>query len=301
MKKKILQATHGSSDRPLVLGGMEIPAYVLEDGRRVLSWSGMLESMGMSLGGNVRRPGQDRLTRFVTGNAIKPHVSDELVARTTEPIDFKTPVGTKAKGYEATVLADICEAVLEARRQGALQKQQQHIADQCEILVRGFARVGIIALVDEVTGYQDYRTRKALEEYLQKFISDELIKWVKMFPDDFYKEMFRLKNWHLKPNTARPGVAGRYTIDLVYKRVGPQVLEQLRERTPKLPSGNRKYKYFQHLTEDVGNPALRAHLHAIVALMKASNNWTQFMRSVERAFPKYGDTLELPLTGPNFD
>jgi len=54
----------------------------------------------------------------------------------------------------------LCETVLQARKDGKLQSQQMHIAEQCEILVRGFARVGIIALVDEATGYQDYRSRK---------------------------------------------------------------------------------------------------------------------------------------------
>jgi hypothetical protein len=51
-----------------------------------------------------------------------------------------------AYGYEATILADICDAVLKARENGDLNYQQEHIAQRCEILVRAFARVGIIAL-----------------------------------------------------------------------------------------------------------------------------------------------------------
>jgi hypothetical protein len=31
-----------------------------------------------------------------------------------------------------------------------------HIVDRCEMLVRGFVRVGIIALVDEATGFRGY-------------------------------------------------------------------------------------------------------------------------------------------------
>ena len=69
------------------------------------------------------------------------------------PIKFRhSGGGGIAFGYPATILADICDVVLAARQAGELQKQQEHIAQQCEILVRGFARVGIIALVDEATG-----------------------------------------------------------------------------------------------------------------------------------------------------
>jgi hypothetical protein len=74
---------------------------------------------------------------------------NDLTARIRKPIKFVPPGGGPvAHGYEATILADICDAVLS----NVLQRQQEHIADQCEILLRGFARIGIIALVDEATG-----------------------------------------------------------------------------------------------------------------------------------------------------
>lgn len=43
-----------------------------------------------------------------------------------------------------------------------------------EILVRGFARVSIIALVDEATGYQRDRAKNALAAILEAFIAKEL-------------------------------------------------------------------------------------------------------------------------------
>jgi P63C domain len=60
---------------------------------------------------------------------------------------------------------------------------------------------------DEATGYQDVRARNALEKILEKFISEELRKWVKTFPDDFYKEIFRSEKWPYKPWLVKhPGV-----------------------------------------------------------------------------------------------
>src|SRR5712692_10382868 len=39
---RLVKATHGSPDRPLRIGDLEIPCYVLEDGRRVLVQRGMM-------------------------------------------------------------------------------------------------------------------------------------------------------------------------------------------------------------------------------------------------------------------
>ena len=50
-----------------------------------------------------------------------------LAVRIGSPILFRFPTGGKiAYGYEATVLAEICEAILRARDEGLLLKQQAH-------------------------------------------------------------------------------------------------------------------------------------------------------------------------------
>jgi hypothetical protein len=207
--------------------------------------------------------------------------------------------GKMAVGYEATLLVDICDLVLAARDDGVLTGKQLAVAKQCEILTRAFAKVGIIALVDEATGYQEIRTRRALEEILDEFISKELRKWAKTFPDDFYKEMFRLRGWQYVPfSVKRPSVVGRYTEDLVYERLAPGVLEELKRKNPKTSKGYRKHKHFQWLTENIGHPRLREHLTAVIALMKAATTWSQFYRLVQRALPKYGEQIPLEFKEP---
>ena len=107
--------------------------------------------------------GADRLTIFLGGKALSPFVSEQLLALMENPIKFRRPTGGPiVYGYPATVLADICDVVLSARQAGVLHRQQEHIADRCELLVRGFARIGIIALVDEATGFQRDRAKDAL-------------------------------------------------------------------------------------------------------------------------------------------
>jgi hypothetical protein len=128
---------------------------------------------GLNLGrGSAAVPGGDRLQSFVTGKAISPFVSKELLEVIENPIRFRPPQGGRvAFGYPATILPDICDTVLAARKAGELQEQQEHIAAHCEILVRGLARVGIIALVDEATGFQRDRAKDALTRILEAFIA----------------------------------------------------------------------------------------------------------------------------------
>jgi P63C domain len=293
MTEGVAQALYGSQDNPLRIGDLTIPCYVLEGERRVLVQRGIVSALGMARGSSANTGG-DRLAKFTAGKALSPYVSADLLAVTANPIKFRTPNGNVAYGYEATILADICEAVLQARADGKLQKQQEHIAKQCEILVRGFARVGIIALVDEATGYQEVRARRALEKILERFISDELLKWAKMFPDEFYEQMARLRGLHYSEiATKRPPYIGRLTNDIVYERLAPGVLEELKRKTPRDDKGRRKHKHFQYLTEDIGNPRLREHLWAVIGLMRASSNWRNFYSLLNRAFPKYTDHPQL--------
>ena len=95
-------------------------------------------------------------------------------------------------GYNALLLPQVCEDYLQARDAGVLLASQQHIAEHAEIPIRGLATVGIIALVDEATGYQRLREELALASILEKFIAKELQPWTKTFPYEFYEQICRL-------------------------------------------------------------------------------------------------------------
>lgn len=290
-----VQATYGAPDRPLRIGAIEIPCYVLADGRRVLAQRGLQSGIGMSRSGG--KAGARRLAMFLSSLVAKGLQVNDLIARVNNPVRFIPPHGGNiADGFEATILPDICDVILEARKEGMLVAQQEHLAKTCEILVRGFAKVGIIALVDEATGYQDVRTRDGLARILETFIAKDLRKWVKTFPAEFYKEMFRLKGWTFSDvSAARPQVVGHLTNNLVYQRLAPGVLQELRRLTSRDDKGRLKTHLHRRLTEDIGHPRLREHLSAVVALEKAATSWDRFMRSIDRALPVYGKTMVLPL------
>jgi hypothetical protein len=297
MTDKILKAIYGSPDKPLVIGDIAIPCYVLEDGRRVLSQRGIITTLNMSKGTIDKNKRVDRMVAFLTGKALEPFVSSAVIEAANNPIIFKLPNnGSQAFGYEATILVDICDSVLRARQANQLVRQQVHIAERCEILVRGFARVGIIALIDEVTGYQEVRARNALNEILEAYISKELLPWTKRFPDEFYKELFRLRDWQYNPfSVKRPILVGKLTNQIVYKKLPPGVLEELRERNPVESNGKRKYHHHRFLTSEIGNPHLEKHLVAVISLMRASTKWKNFIKLLERAFPSpIGPNPHLP-------
>jgi hypothetical protein len=293
--EQVLHAICGSPDHPLKIGNIEIPCYVLQDGRRVLHQRGMVSALGMGRGGSSEGGG-DRLAKFTAQTRLRKFVTERLLEVTKNPIKFRTPNGNIAYGYEATILADICDAVLAARKQGYLQKQQLHIAEQCEILVRGFARVGIIALVDEATGYQEFRARDALSKILEAFIAKELQPWVKTFPDDYYRYLFRLRGLHYPTDSIkRPQYFGILTNDIVYKRLAPGVLDELKRVTLRDDNDRPKHKYFQRLTSNVGYPKLREHLGSVVTMMKLSDGWKEFMQKIDQIHPKYNSQLPLIL------
>lgn len=292
MSAEPLKIIAGAPDRPLVVGDIEIPCYVLEDETRVLTQRGVFSAFGTRRGGHHR--GGAELPRFVASKALESHITDTLKVALKNPILFAGPGGV-AHGYPATLLPDICDVILAARAAGSLQERQLPIAQRCEVLIRGLAQVGIIALVDEATGYQELRAQRALAIILEKFIAKELQPWTKTFPFEFYTEIARLKEWPPLYSMKRPSVIGHYTNDIVYDRIAPGVFEELRRINPTLPTGRRKSRHHQWFTPDPGYVKLNQHLAAVTALMRAAPNWTAFQRGLQRAFPKLNENIPLAL------
>ncbi len=279
----------------LTIGEMKIDCAVLENGQRVISQGGVLKALDVRVGGRAReRADGAGLPVFVGDSAIIPFVSNQLRIR---PLEYRDPRGGKpAKGLPASSLRLICEAWLDARKAGALdQPSQLRVADNAETLIRGFAEVGIAALIDEATGFQKKREPDALQTMMDLFLLPYMAKWSKRFPDEFYKGIYRLRGWAWTPDsTARPQCIASYTKDLIYARLAPGVLHELEERTPKDEDGKRRGRFHQFFTTDVGHPALSQHLHATIGFMRASSSWEQFMRFMNAVYPRRGDSLMLP-------
>jgi hypothetical protein len=216
-----------------------------------------------------------------------------------KPIDYLDG-NRMVRGYDASVLAAVCSIWLKAREAGVLQAQQLAKAQKAEILTRALAETGIVALVDEATGYQSVRPQNALQGYLELVIRRELAVWVKKFPDEFYENIYKLKGW-IWPGMSknRYSVVAHYTTDLIYERLGPGILDELINKTPKNDKGYRPNRLHQWLTEDIGDPMLAQHMHSILMFQRLAiangYGWKRFLHMVDQVLPRKGNTLELPL------
>jgi hypothetical protein len=295
---KLPVATHGSPENPIRIGSVEIQCYVLPDETRVLAQRGLHSAFGMSEGGG--KGGERKIVGLLARIEGKGIEINDLIARANSPIKFVPPHGgNPADGYEATILPDICSAIIKAAQKNPKDSRLGPMAERAEILQHGFATLGIIGLVDEATGYQNVRARDALQAFLDRFLRKELAAWVKTFPDDFFLEMFRLKGWAWKGTSKRPGVVGHYINDLIYDRLGQGVLEELKRKNPTDGHGRRKSRHTQWLTEDIGHPALAQHMYATIGAMRAHSDWNSFLAFFKRAYPKKGENLALALSEPN--
>jgi hypothetical protein len=273
---------------------------VLENGQRVLILKGMLDALRLGRGGisHLKDSKGYRLVSLVQGKSLNPFIHEKLYQGITNPLNILTPEGYAALGYDETLLADLCEAVMAARDAGALRPIQAALADQCDLLMRGMARVGIIALVDEATGYQEERDRDALHQALAAFISQELLPWAHRFPEEFYQQLCRLWGWTYSPRYKGPRRISQLTQELVYDTMDamlPGVVDELRRLNPTVYAGSRrKHRHHQFLTADIGHPHLEKHLAQLIVLLRASTDREMFMQLFRRAFPTPTVPLALP-------
>ena len=279
----------------LKIGDMSFPCSVLSDQSRILTQSDFMRGMDMYYSGWVAKHGPADLPHFLSFKSLKPFVDNHFADLQSITMKYRTERGALAVGVMAEIIPKICDVWIDAKEHGKLGTRQQRIADKALLIIRALANVGIIALVDEATGYQEARDHQALQHILDRYLLAERAKWAKRFPDEFYMQIFRLRGWTWQGmRINRPSVVGHYTNDIVWDRLEKYIHEELRRKNPKTPSGHRLSKHHQWLTEDFGHPALQAHLIGVITLMRAAPNWDSFKRNLQRAFPKFNETMPLP-------
>lgn len=292
-------ATHMGT---LKIGDLELPCAVLEGGQRVISERGFLRALTINRGGSLSTErkddeGNQTLPMYIGYRNLRPFIPDQLADLLMKPIIYSHTVMAhenggrltyKANGVPAELIPQICEVWLKARDAGVLRNAaQMRAAGAADIIMRGLALVGIVALVDEATGYQQDRARDALAKILEEFIANELRPYVKTFPPEYYKELFRLRGLKFDGTlkSPQPRYIGTLTNNIVYSRLAPGVLDELKQINPSV-KGQRKHKHFQWLTENIGYPKLMNHLSAVIALMKVSTDYDMFISLLDRALPK---------------
>ena len=89
-----------------------------------------------------------------------------------------------------------------------------------------------------------------------------------------------------------------HTNNLVFERMAPGLLNELRGKAPKHEMGHRPDRMNQWLTADAGDPMLAQHFHSLMMLQRVAiangYGWQRFLHMVDKAMPRRGDTLPLP-------
>ena len=247
--------------------------YVLDNGKRVISQREVVHVLTGHAKGDI--------SRYLDSQNLKPFISNKLVADQT--IQFTIPGNpVTANGYEAVLLLDICDAYLKARDEGALKTANQiDLAKRAEIVTRACAKLGIIALIDEATGYDKFKKKQEYQLKLQAFIADDLQEWARMFPDDFWFELARLEGVHYSPR-ARPLRWGRYVMMFVYDAVDADVGKELRKKNPDPHFLSNHHQWLRKF----GRDKVHDQITKVVIVMKLCNDMTEFRHKFMRLFDR---------------
>lgn len=259
---------------PVNIGGVELDCYILEDGTAVLSKGKMMKALGRPWRGGSRSSSPI----FVGAKNLQQFITPELEKK-LEGVEFYDGK-TLRTGYEADTLALVCDVYLAARQAKALTTKQQGTAQVCEILVRTFARVGIVALIYEQLRYEKFKNPDALRILVESYLAEELRKWSKEFPDNYYIQLDKIFGHEKTTSRNRPLYYAKFTRKYIYEPIqSGLVLAKLDEVNPiNKEKRTRKHRHHSNMSENIGLPALRAQIWQVTALLSAAINKNQFER-----------------------
>jgi hypothetical protein len=242
----------------LEIGESTLPCYVLNDGRRVISRTGATSILAGKKGGG-------QLEKYVAAGALPAYMPPDLADKM---VDFSIPevVNKTVRGLTAETFLDVCRGYLRAFSDGKLKGDAQtEMAHKASAFLAACAGVGLIALIDEATGYQYDRAEDALRVKLKAYLGAEMREWEKTFPDELWKEFGRLTNWQGSV-THRPKYWGKLVNELVYDYLDLDVAKWLRENAPKPRHGQN---YHQWLTDQYGLKKLIEHIWMLIGMARA--------------------------------
>ncbi len=287
-----IQLPKATNQGQIAVGNLKLDCYVLADGRRVIHKRGMARALGLkSEGGNA-------FMKTMNGKGVGSVLPVKLKEMIDNPINFKPLTQDLAHGYDATVLSEVARAIVNARDHGLLTAAQDPLAKQAEILLIAFQKVGIVALIDEATGYQNVRSPEALRLLVQQYVDEEMREWEKEFPDSYYDEINRMYgNKALKQNKNgivvqnRPQHIAGLTREYVYKPLeNGEVLRELDRVNPVVDqNGTRKARFHSHLKLGYGLEKFRRQIREVETLISISDNVAQFRKFFAKRFHGQGD------------
>jgi hypothetical protein len=291
-------ATHWGK---LAVGDVTLPVYRLDNGARVFSLKGVVVGLIGTEGGQLSEYLKVQALRGFLPSDLRPAEDGSI------PALFQFDTGGSgnfkyAVGFPVERFMDLCAAyslaLQEHLNEGSeftLTTRQIAIAKKAIAFERACAKVGIIALVDEATGYQSEREADALQMKLQLFLSEQMRKWEPTFPDELWIEFGRLTKWS-GPVHSRPKYWGKLVMELIYDYLDPDVAKWLKENKPKPQKGKN---YHQWLNEQYGLRMLLQHIWMVIGMAASSQSMQELKERLAHRFGRVPVQLTLYLPPPD--
>jgi hypothetical protein len=276
-KEPLPRATHKGSF--LEEFGTDVDCYVLDDERKtaVISQTGMGQALGLSSRGNA-------FPRFLASKSMAGFIGAQLQEKIAQPLRFQWGTGgalLPVNGFEATLLIDVCKAIVAAESAGKLNRQQKHVAAQAHIILGASAKAGIQGLVYALAGYDV--TKEEVIAAFKIYVQEEAKKYESEFPPELYQQWHNLyeipvlsrgKPWQFKHLTVRH-------VYFPLAQSNGKIYQLL--KAIKAKGGDRKKKLFQFLN-DIGARALRIQLGRILEMAESSPDRREYEKKVVERF-----------------
>ncbi|MBS1916868.1 MAG: hypothetical protein JST87_11365 [Bacteroidetes bacterium] len=262
---------------PLKIMDAEIDCYILEDGTPILNKGKMMKAIGRQWKGASRSDSPNFIGAINLQKFIRPELTEKL-----KGIEFYDG-GRLISGYHADTLAEVCNVYLEAREAGDLKKAQLPIAQKCEILLRSFAKIGLRALIYEQLGFEKFKHPEAFRLLIESYLSEEIRKWSKEFPDELFWQMDRIYGNEKTTSRNRPLYYAKFIRKYIYEPIEKgAVLKRLDEKIPKDSKGRKKARLHSATSEDIGLPAVKSQIWQVLAALKISSDKKRYENNFRR-------------------
>ena len=283
MTKKILKVW-GSG--PIKINDTELDCFILEDGTPVLSKGKMMKELDRAWKGSSR----SESPTFIGAKNLQPFIREDL-QEALQGVEFYDGARL-VTGYNAKILPLICRVYWEAGKAGVLTVSQLPTAEKCEILTQAFSIVGITALIYEQLGYEKFKHPEAFRMLIESYMSEEVRKWSKEFPDELFIQMDRIYGNEKTTSRNRPLYYAKFIRKYIYDPLEKgEVLKELDSRNPRSKKGRKKHHH-SHLSEAIGLPAVRGQIWQVIGALKVSANKGRFESNFKRLM---GQTYQMDL------
>ena len=259
----IHRATHTGT---LFDGLMDV--HVLEDGTRLSTQRGVIRALktGGTKNGDLGR-NLAKLPKRFAHLAVTPR------------IEFVTVNGQRANGCSVEWIADLLSAYVDAYMCGELHHKQEPLAKNAHKMQMAIAKIGLVALVDEATGYEEIRKAGELSFMFRAILSESTGEWDLMWPPDFVDAIMRLHGKRFNGGTHPQWLASTY--EKLYAIIlTPEVASELKKRNPHPSFGTNHHQWLTPEAKRI----LHAQVPFVTELANQSRTKAEFWERVEHRY-----------------